>query len=307
MEPLVSPLGPFDRRRLRRRRDRAAAGFATYDFLHREAAQRLADRLADIARAFPLALNLGCHGGQAADPLRQTGKIGRLLQADLSPAMAAMAQGNGATSFVADEEFLPLAPASLDLVVSSLNLHLVNDLPGALLQIRQALKPDGLFLAALIGGDSLGELAESLIAAESSLRGGAAMRLGPFLDLQTAAGLLQRAGFALPVADAEKVALSYGDPLRLLKDLRGMGESALLRERRPFGRDLMAATLADYMRRHRDDAGQYRAHFQLIFLAGWAPHSSQQQPLRPGSARSRLADALDATEIPAGEKPPRAP
>jgi len=294
---------PFDRRRLRQRRDRAAAGFAAHDFLFREVAGRLAERIADVARRFPLALDLGCHAGAAAAAALGTGKIDRMLAADLSPAMARRARARAAVAaLAADEEALPFAPASFDLVLSNLSLHWVNDLPGALLQLRHVLKPDGFFLAAVPGAGSLAELGEAMIAAESAILGGARPRLAPLADLRDLAGLLQRAGFALPVADVETVTATYADPIALLADLRGMGETNLLADSHPLRRDLLARMGEEYRRRFAQADGRVPASFRIVFLAGWAPHEAQQQPLRPGSATTRLADALGATERPAGEK-----
>jgi SAM-dependent methyltransferase len=202
----------------------------------------------------------------------------------------------------ADEEALPFGPSSFDLVVSNLSLHWANDLPGALLQIRNALKPDGFFLASLAAAGTLAELGEAMIAAESALLGGARARLAPLGDLRELAGLLQRAGFALPVADVETITVTYADPIALLAELRGMGETSLLADARPLRRDLLARMGEEYRRRFAGADGRVPATFRIVYLAGWAPHAGQQQPLRPGSARARLADALGATERPAGEK-----
>lgn len=291
----------FDRRLLRRRRDRAAARLAEHDFLLREAGERLADRLSDVRRQFPLALDLGCRDGLLAGILNGRGGIERLVGADPSLVMARRAT---APVVVAEEEALPFAPQSFDLILSLLNLHWVGDLPGALLQIRQALKPDGLFLGVMFGLGTLAELRDGLLAAEAELRGGAGPRVSPFADIRDAAGLLQRAGFALPVADTERLTVTYSDALALMRDLRGMGEGNALTDRpRGFaGRELFAKAAALYAERHADPEGRIPASFQLIFLTGWAPHESQQKPLRPGSARQRLAGALDATEHSAGDR-----
>jgi SAM-dependent methyltransferase len=295
---------PFDRGLLRRRRDRAAANFARHDFLVREAAERLCDRLDDVRRKFPLALDLGCHDGELAGILGSRGGVERLVQSDLSPAMARHAAANGSSALVADEEFLPFAAASFDLVLSCLSLHWVNDLPGTLLQIRQAMKPDGLFLAVLFGLDTLGGLRDCLIEAEAETKGGASPRISPFADARDGAGLLQRAGFALPVADVETIGVTYPDALALMRDLRGMGEANANRARSDMyaGRELFARAAALYAERHGEADGRVRAQFRLLFLTGWAPHESQQQALRPGSAKNRLARALDAVEHKAGDK-----
>ena len=291
----------FDRRAVRAHRDRAAARLGAHDFLFREAAERLADRLLDCKRAFPAALDLGCHGGVLARVLGGRGGIETLVQADLSPFMAARATG---LRLAADEEALPFAAASFDLVMSVLSLHWVNDLPGALLQIRRCLKPDGLFLASLFGGETLRELRDALLQAEAEIEAGASPRVAPFVDLRDGGALLQRAGFALPVADAERIAVTYPDALALMRDLRGMGESNATRDRRKSAsrRATLARAAAIYGERHAGPDGRLVASFQLVTLTGWHPHESQQQPLKPGSAATRLAKALGTTERPAGEK-----
>ncbi len=297
----------FDRRLLRARRDRAAASLPAHDFLFREVAARLVDRLADIRRDFTVALDLGCHTGfvaQAAKAL-PPGKIGALVQADLSPRMAAAARAAaGLPSVAADEEYLPFADASFDLVLSCASLHQVNDLPGALVQIQRALKPDGVFLAALFGGATLSELRQAWLAAETAQEGGAGPRVAPFADLRDAAGLLQRAGFALPVADSDTITVTYDTPLKLMADLRSMGESNVMIERRrtPTRRATLMAAADHYMAQFAGSDGRAPATFQILYLTGWAPAAGQPQALRPGSAQSRLADALDAPERSAGEK-----
>jgi SAM-dependent methyltransferase len=290
----------FDRKLVQRRRDRAAPGFTGADFLIRESAARLADRLLDVTRAFPLALDLGCHTGALGEELRASPKVGALFQADVSPAMARSAsQINGRPAVCADEEALPFAPQSLDLVLSNLSLHWVNDLPGALSQIRLALKPDGLLLATLFGTETLKELRSVLIDAEIEIAGGTAPRVSPFTDVRDAGNLLTRAGFALPVVDAETVTVTYSDMFRLMADLRAMGETNTVRERRrlPTRRDVFLRAAALYAERFSDARGRIVASFQIITMTAWAPHMSQQKPLRPGSASARLADALKATEV----------
>ena len=294
----------FDRALVRRHRDRAAAGLSTHDFLFRHVAEAIRERLDDVARRFPTVLDLGCHGGEMAAALQARGDIELLVQCDLSEAMARRALENGHPALAADEELLPFADASFDLVVSNLSLHWVNDLPGALIQIRQALKPDGLFLASLFGQGTLAELREALMAAELALSGGVSPRLSPFADLRDAAGLLQRAGFALPVADLEPVAVDYENAFRLFADLRGMGETnaAVARNPAPPPRALWAETARRYAETFAGKDGRLPATFQVIHLLGWAPHESQPRPLRPGSATSRLAEALGTEERPAGDK-----
>lgn len=290
----------FDRKLVQRHRERAAAGFASADFLIRESAVRLADRLLDVTRTFPLALDLGCHAGALGEELKASPKIGALVQADVSPALARAARAaNGRPAICADEEFLPIAPQSLDLILSNLSLHWVNDLPGALAQMRMALRPDGLLLATLFGTETLKELRGVLIDAEMEVAGGIAPRVSPFTDVRDAGNLLTRAGFALPVVDAETVTVTYSDMFKLMADLRAMGETNTVIERRrvPTRRDVFLRAAALYAERFSDARGRITATFQIISMTAWAPHASQQKPLRPGSATARLADALQAKEI----------
>ncbi len=291
----------FDRKVVRRHRARAAHTLDGADFLLREIADRLADRLDDIKHRFPLALDLGCHRGELGRVLNGRGGVEHLIQADLAPEMATKAGGLAVTC---DEELLPFAEGSLDAVFSCLSLHWVNDLPGALVQVRRALKPDGLFLAALFGGETLAELRQAWLEAESEVEGGVGPRVSPFADLRDAAGLLQRAGFALPVADADRISVTYPDALTLMRELKAMGEANALIERRrtPTRRDTFAAAAATYHRRFAEAGDRIRATFQVIYLIGWAPSADQPKALRPGSAAARLADALGTTERKAGEK-----
>ena len=233
-----------------------------------------------------------------ADP-DTAGRIGDIFTTDLAPAYL-----SPPLAVACDEEALPFADASFDLVVSALSLHWVNDLPGALIQIRRALKPDGLFIGIALGGRTLNELRLSLLAAEAELRGGAANRISPFLDVIDGAGLLQRAGFAMPVSDGDALTVRYADPLRLLADLRGMGETAAFARRGapPLTRSILLRTAEIYRQRFSDSDGRVRATFDLIAMSGWAPSPDQPQPKRPGSATMRLADALGVKEMPAGDK-----
>lgn len=291
----------FDRRRVQRHRERAAPRLGDHDFLFREVAERLAERLQDVSRRFAVALDLGCHGGALSRLLAARGDVETLVACDLSPAMATLA---GYPAVAADEEILPFADGRFDLIASNLALHWINDLPGALVQVRRALKPDGLFLAAMLGGETLRELRECLLAAEAETTGGASPRVSPFAEIRDAGGLLQRAGFALPVADADRIAVTYPDAFRLMADLRGMGETnAVIESRRGFTRRATLLRTAElYAARHAEPDGRIRATFQVIYLHGWAPHDSQQRPMRPGSATGRLAEALGAAERPAGDK-----
>ena len=235
--------------------------------------------------------------------LAASGKVGTIVAADAT-AGRARGQTEGALAVAADEEALPFADGSLDLVVSALALQFVNDLPGTLVQIRRALKPDGLFLAALVGGDTLTELRQAFAAAEAEIEDGVSPRVAPFADLRDMGGLLQRAGFALPVTDVDRLTVRYASPLALMHDLRRMGASQCPGGPPPHA--ARSATLARmmeiYAERFADPDGRIRATFEIVWLSGWAPHASQQQPLRPGSARTRLADALGVNEMSAGEK-----
>jgi NADH dehydrogenase [ubiquinone] 1 alpha subcomplex assembly factor 5 len=290
----------FDRALLARRRNRVAAGAVGHEFLLQRVADDFLERLAAIQRRFPIALDLGAYHGLLGRRLREVPGVGLIVDAE--PAEALLAQCSG-LRVRADEEELPFRDQSIDLVVSGLSLQLVNDLPGALVQVRRALKPDGLLLAALLGGSTLHELRYALLAAEEELEGGASPRVAPFADVPDLGALLQRAGFALPVVDADTVSVTYPDPLALMRDLRDMGAASALRARprRPLRRRTLLRALALYQERFGLPDGRVPATFEIITLTGWAPHASQQQPLQPGTARVRLADALGAKELPAGD------
>ena len=293
----------FDPKTVRLHRDRAARAPGQADFLAREAAERLAERLEEVSRRFPLALDLGCRNGLMAEALQGRGGIETLISADPSPAFAVLGPR---PSLALEPEVLPFAPASFDLVLSALSLHWVNDLPGALLQLRQALKPDGLLVVSVLGGETLHELRGSLMEAEIEEEGGASPRVSPFADGRDLGGLLQRAGFALPVVDSDRVTATYADALALMRDLRAMGEANAVAERRKTftRRATLARTAAIYQERHGLPDGRIPASFEIITLTAWAPHESQPKPLRRGSATARLADALGEIEKPAGEKAP---
>jgi NADH dehydrogenase [ubiquinone] 1 alpha subcomplex assembly factor 5 len=306
IEPVTvpDPLLVFDRDVLRLRRDRVARRWDRQAFLKREIASRLAERLADVRRTFPLALDLGCHGDEIADALATSNTVGTLVRSDLGFGFARNARG---PALVADEEALPFAAASFDLVLSAMDLHWVNDLPGTLIQICRILKPDGLFLGAMLGGATLWQLRQALAAAESEIEGGLSPRVSPFADLRDAAGLLQRAGLALPVADSETIEVEYDDALSLMRELGAMGEGNLVRERRHglARRATLLRAVEIYAERFAAPSGRIAASFEVLFLHGWAPHASQPKPLKPGSATRRLADALDSVEQSAGEKAER--
>lgn len=296
----------FDRRRVRLHRERAARGdWAKAGFLFEEVAERLADRLLDVNRSFPLALDLGCHGGELARRILGRKGVERVVACDLAPGFARRAAAvPGVAAVAADEEFLPFAEQAFDLVVSNLSLHWANDLPGALIQANRALKPDGMFLGALLGGDTLFELRRALMEAETEVSGGLSPRISPFAEVRDAGGLLQRAGFALPVADVDEIEVSYRDAFALMRDLRAMGEADAGVAGRGVipPRMLFPAAAARYAELFGEPDGRVTARFQVLYLAGWAPHESQQRPARRGSASARLADALGAAERPAGEK-----
>jgi len=293
---MESDIRVFDRAAVRRHRDRAAGTVARVGDVMRDAAERLLDRLDDTTRHFTHALDVGGRGVVA--PLLRARGI-EVVSCDLSPALAATNRGlpvaggvtiAGGLTVAADEEFLPFAPASFDLVVASLALHWVNDLPGALIQLRQALCPDGLLLASLPALGTLGELRNALTQAEAALTGGAAPRVSPFPELRDCAALLQRAGFALPVADAEDLSLRYADPLALLRDLRDAGETnaVRLRDRRTPPRALFPTALA--LLSQQD--GRAVATLRLAMLTGWAPAPSQPKPAARGSGQISLADVF---------------
>ena len=287
----------FDRRLLRARRARAAVlGRST--FLIERVAQDLADRLATVLRRFDCAVDLGTPADAVRRALAASGKVGSVIAADALAGNRSF-PGPQALAVVADEEALPFRDGSLDLVVSVLALQFVNDLPGTLIQIRRALKADGLLLAALIGGDTLGELRQAFAAAEAEVEDGVSPRVAPFADVRELGALLQRAGFALPVTDSDRITVRYASPLALMHDLRRMGATNTLRERsrRPLKRATLARMMEIYAERFSDPDGRIRATIEVVWLSGWAPHASQQRPLAPGSARQRLADALGTREI----------
>jgi SAM-dependent methyltransferase len=290
----------FDRRLLRARRRRAAALGAT-TFLIDRVADDLADRLAAVRRSFPVAIDLGTPTAAVRRALAASTAIGTMIAVD---AAADHRSEQAGLTIVADEETLPFADGSLDLVVSGLAFQFVNDLPGTLSQVRRALKPDGLLLAALVGGETLTELRQSFAAAEAEIEGGASPHVVPFADLRDIGALLQRAGFALPVTDVDRVVVRYASPFGLMHDLRRMGATNALTERRrlPLKRATLMRMAELYAGRFADADGRIRATFEIVWLSGWAPHASQQKPLAPGSATRRLADALGTREISAGDK-----
>ena len=289
----------FDRRLLRVRQQRARA-LGPETFLIDRVAGDLAERLSVVLRRFERAVDLGTPTDAVRRLLAESGKVATIIAA--TPESGAR---DASLRVAADEEALPFADGSLDLIVSALALQFVNDLPGTLIQIRRALKPDGLLLAALIGGDSLTELREAFAQAESEIEGGVSPRVAPFADVRELGALLQRAGFALPVVDSDRLTVRYNSVLDLMRDLRRMGATNVLTERRrkPLKRATLYRLAEIYARRFADADGRLRATFEIAWLSGWVPHESQQKPLKPGSAKQRLADALGTKEIPTGEKP----
>ncbi len=287
----------FDRAVKRRQRQRAMLQAADFDFLRAAVADRLLDRLEDIRRTFPLALVQGCDSAWLQARLQGRGGIETLISMDAVPTAAPL-------HMVGDEELLPFAERRFDLVIGLLNLHWINDLPGALIQIQRVLKPDGLFLGAMLGGATLSELRQAWLAAESELEGGVSPRVSPMAETLDGAALLQRAGFALPVADSEVIRVTYADAFRLMRDLRGMGETnAILDRRKSFTRRATLLRMAEiYQQKFPAEGGRIAAGFEVITLTGWSPHDSQQKPLRPGMAANRLAAALDTVEYPLGDR-----
>lgn len=292
----------FDRALLRKRRQRAAAA-GPVSFLLDRVAVDLADRLTAVLRRFDVAVDIGTPSAAVRAALARIGSIGTIVAMD-SIRKPAIPAARAEKLIVADEEALPFRDGSLDLAVSALALQFVNDLPGVLVQIRRSLKPDGLFLAALIGGETLTELRQSFAEAESDIEGGASPRVAPFADLRDLGALLQRAGFALPVTDSDRLTVRYDSVFALMHELRHMGaaNALLARRRTPLRRTTLMRMAEIYARRFGDVDGRIRATFEIVWLSGWAPGPGQQQPLKPGSAQVRLADALGSREISTGEK-----
>ncbi|MCQ2003111.1 class I SAM-dependent methyltransferase [Rhizobium sp. NRK18] len=286
----------FDHELIAKNRERAKnlpEGPAT--FLLDIAAEELAGRLGAVEREFEEAAELHGGSGVTARMLVETGKVGRMRRIETSTAFAA----DDEDILIAPLDAVPLEPQSVNLIVSPLSLHVTNDTPGVFIQIRRALKPDGLFLAAVPGSGTLQELREALLAAESEKSGGASPRVIPFADVRDLGALLQRAGFALPVADTENYTVRYDTMFGLMRDLRAMGMANPLvgRSRKPLRRETLVRAAEIYAERFSDPDGRIRATFSIVYLAGWAPHENQQKPLKPGSAKVRLADALKTQEI----------
>jgi SAM-dependent methyltransferase len=284
----------FDRALVNRRLDRAWARARPgdgADFLLARAAEELADRLSLVKRRFAVAADFGSPGPHGAAALAAGGQVDCVVR--LAPTIASLGDGDFMRA-VGDLERLPAAEGRLDLAVSLLALQTVNDLPGALIQMRRALAPDGLLMAAMLGGDTLTELRQSLTIAESDVLGGASPRVAPFVDVRALGSLAQRSGLALPVVDLDRTTVRYGDLIALMNDLRAFGAANSLnaRSRTPLRREVLARAAAVYAERFSDRDGRLRATFDILWLSGWAPHESQPKPLKPGSATTRLADAL---------------
>ncbi len=294
MPPTGSPPQIFDRALVHRRLDRAWARAHARDgadFLLARAAEELRDRLSLVKRRFELAADIGSPGPHGAIALKRGGQVDCVVR--IAPTFASVGDGDFLPA-VGDLERLPIAEGRLDLAVSLLAMQAVNDVPGALVQIRRALAPDGLLMAAIVGGDTLTELRQALTIAESESLGGASPRVAPFVDVRALGGLAQRAGLALPVVDLDRATVRYGDILGLMNDLRAFGAANALndRSRRPLRREVLARAAAVYSERFADPDGRLRATFDTLWLSAWAPHESQPKPLKPGSATTRLADAL---------------
>ena len=285
MEPIVDTALSLQHKR-RALTQRAATGV---DFLMRLSADDLAERLATVERRFPDAATLFSMTSHAADALRASGKVDHVTRIEALPEFLQDGEGQLATA-----DTVPLEPESMDLIVSLLALHEANDIPGTLIQIRRALRPDGLFLAAFPGAGTLAELRDSLLQAEAELSDGASPRVLPFADVRDGGGLLQRAGFALPVADLETLTVRYDNLFALMKDLRAMGAANALvaRSRKPANLALFMRASEIYAERYSDPDGRIRATFSIVWLSGWAPHASQQKPAARGSATASLAEAL---------------
>ncbi len=283
----------FDHRLIRTRRERSGSAFAAHDFLHRRAMNDIIDRLETVTRTFPLAAFFGA--ASLTEMLTPSCGVGSLFSVDLATSRLDPAN---APALVADQERSPFAPNSFDLIVSVLTLHHANDLVGALSQARAALKPDGLFIAALFGEDTLKDLRTAFYTAETEIVGGVSPRVAPFASVRDLGSALQRAGFALPVADIDRVQVRYQNPMRLIEDLRGMGETNALMDRsRSLTRTIFAQTMS-----HFEQQGGI-AGFDIVYLTGWSPHEDQQKPLKPGAAKQSLQTAITQSRDADTKKP----
>ena len=294
---MTSPQIVFHRTALRRRKARAVVTRDSVSFLKERVLDDIADRLLATGRTFQTGLCLGALTTDSDPTL--SGRIETLVETDLTNTA-----GRGHLPVIADEEWLPFAEDSFDLVISPLALHWVNDLPGSLIQINKALKPDGYFVGAMLGGATLTELRQCLLQAEAELTGGAIMRVSPFADALDMSQLLQRAGFALPVSDRDRLTIRYDTLFGLLNDLKASGETHAPADPRKRGlsRRILLRAAELYAEQFADPDGRLRVTVDIIWMTGWRPHASQPKAKRPGSASVRLADALGVTEESAGEK-----
>jgi NADH dehydrogenase [ubiquinone] 1 alpha subcomplex assembly factor 5 len=291
----------FDRSLLRKRRARFAHEISARELIIAHVAREIAERVEIMLRPFPLALDVGAYHGLLGRTVAALPSVGEMIYAESSFEYASLCPR---PALVCDEDLLPFKDASFNLVVSGLALHRVNDLPGALIQIRRALAPDGLFMAAALGARALTELRQSLLEAEAEIEGGASPRVSPFADVREYGALLQRAGFALPVADSETLTVTYPSPRELMREVRALGGGNVLvaRSRAPLSRRTLERAEALYRERQATPDGKVIATFEFVYMSGWGPDASQQKPLKPGSAAQRLADALHTTEHSAGDK-----
>lgn len=287
----------FNRERVASNRNRAAANFHEYDFLKQRVSRDIVERLKDSPRQFARALDLGCHTGELSQALMNAGQVNSVEATDISAGMVHRATNNGIAATIVDDEALPFDPQTFDLIASAFSLHWVNDLPGTLIQIRTALKPDGLLLAALPGAGSLRELRDAFAATELEMFGGISPRISPFPSLQDMAALLQRAGFALPVADRDFITVRYNSTLDLMLDLRGMGETAAFAtgSGRALSRRFLARLEKTYRDKHADQDGRLPASYEIIHISGWAPAPDQPKPLKPGVPKISLDRAINGS------------
>ena len=282
----------FERKQLRRNRDRCAKSFKDHNFLFKWVEQELLDRLGDIKHNFHNVLQIGARtSNNFTSNIIETAHIQSLSTMDITEKLL---KNHKEPTILGDEESLPFAQNTIDMVLSALSIHVVNDLPGCLMRINRVLKADGLFLAAMFGGETLHELRQSLTHAELEIKGGASPRIAPFADKKQMGDLLQRAGFALPVVDSDMISVTYDTMFDLLHDLRGMGESNIItaRDKSYTGRNFFTEAERYYAKHFSEPDGRIHASFEIIFLIGWSPHSSQQQPLKPGSATYKLEEIL---------------
>ncbi|MBY0428027.1 MAG: methyltransferase domain-containing protein [Alphaproteobacteria bacterium] len=301
------PAQLFNRERLRRNRERARHNFTQHNVLFEEVNLQILERLEGINRPFHRILDLGSRNFSVAKSLSKQDPSRFIVHGHSTDDVNKLMLNH---VVVADEEWLPFRDASFDLAISNLTLHWANDLPGALIQIRRALKPDGFFIAAMFGGETLRELRECLYEAEMNCRGGVSQHISPFADIQDCGSLLQRAGFNLPVIDKERFTLTYRDSFQLMRELRGMGEGNILstRDKRFMPKSLFIEADTIYKNRFATasekigEPDKIMATFDVLFIAGWAPHDNQQKPLKPGAAQSRLATALNTNELPTADK-----